>query len=426
MQTKPSRKVEGLWSRITGAFKLLFQGSQRPLAAAQFQRQDHVTVRGRNFDLEISEHPVRDCEKARELLELTEYCPEAAKATQVLVSSAFSSADGDDQGVTLSDTCNDGTPLDAIVYEIGMAAIARVLPLSSLMMATERILSYGDCFAEISIDERANQINGLMFLPTWEMFRVEMQGELQRFDQRRRLYEENPAVSFPPAKIIHWRYRRKNLYGRSLYNEGLEDWGRLKRATEALLFASESSIAADLHVMHEDADEAYLEAYKDEQQRMRVDGIITDYYMMPTGKVERLSSNPDLKALADSVSLWRSRLIMLSGVPPYLLGLPSLGAKEISGQPALEYARHVNSIRACLTEGIVQMLYTQFALLGIPEERWRGRLKLTYPKIAVNVFEGKDTALAESNAPGITDTEKDETGDRLPILNLNGNGRNHG
>jgi len=281
MQTKPSRKVENLWARITGAFKLLFQGSQRPLAAAQFQRQDHVTVRGRNFDLEISEHPVRDCEKARELLELTEYCPEAAKATQVLVSSAFSSADGDDQGVTLSDTCNDGTPLDAMVYEIGMAAIARVLPLSSLMMATERILSYGDCFAEISIDERANQINGLMFLPTWEMFRVEVQGELQRFDQRRRLYEENPAVSFPPAKIIHWRYRRKNLYGRSLYNEGLEDWGRLKRATEALLFASESSIAADLHIMPEDADEAYLEAYKDDQERKRTDGIITDYFMLP-------------------------------------------------------------------------------------------------------------------------------------------------
>jgi hypothetical protein len=406
MQTKPSKKVENLWSRITGAFKLLFTGSQRPLAAAQFQRTDYVTTRGRNFDLEISEYPIRDPEKARELIEICEWCPEASKSIQILISSAFSSADGDDQGFTLSDTCNDETPLDAMVYEIGMGAIGRVLTTSNLAMACERILSHGDCFAELSIDERASQVNGLMFLPTWEMFRVEVQGDLQRFDQRRRLWEENAEVSFPPAKIVHWRYRRKNIYGRSLFNESLEDWGRLKRSTEALLFASESSIAADLHVMPEGADEAYLEAYRDTQQRERTDGIVTDYYTMSSGDVRRLSSNPDLKALADSVLLWRSRIIMASGVPPYLLGLPALGAKEISGQPALEYARHVNWLRACLTEGIVQVLYTEFALKGIPEERWRGRIRIVYPLIAVNVFQGQGEAnLAESDSPGLTQTE---------------------
>jgi hypothetical protein len=419
MQTKPTRKIENLWSRITGAFKLLFQGSQRPLAAAQFQRTDYATVRGRNFDLEISEYPIRDPEKARELLEICEWCPEAAKSIQVLISSAFSSADGDDQGFTLSDTCNDRTPLDAIVYEVGMAAIARVLPVSALSMACERILSYGDCFAELSIDEKASQVNGLMFLPTWELFRVEVQGDLQRFDQRRRLWEETPEVSFAPAKIVHWRYRRKNLYGRSIFNESLEDWGRLKRSTEALLFASESSIAADLHIMPENVDEAYLEAYRDEQRRERTDGIITDYYMMPSGKVERLSSNPDLKALTDSVLLWRSRIIMASGVPPYLLGLPALGAKEISGQPALEYARHINWLRACLTEGVVQILETEMVLKGIPEERWRGRIKLTYPVIAVNIFQGQgDQNLAESTAPGITQTDD--------LVLIHTNGRNHG
>jgi hypothetical protein len=398
------RKRFNLWALITGIFKpLLFQGSQRPLG---FRRlADNATVRGRNFDLEISENPIRDYEKARELIEMCEWCPEVSKAIQEIISSALSSADGDDQGFTLK-----ADLIDEEVYKICMACLERVLPISTVAMILERMLSYGDAFSELCLDERGGQVEGLMLLPTWELFRVESQGEVLRFDQRRRLWEESPEIGFMPAKLIHWRYRRKNLYGRSLFNESISDWGNLRRATDSLTLAVEAiGINPNVHTMPEEADNEYLNSYRDGLEARQADGIVTDLYMMPGGTIAKLANNnPDVKALGDNVLFWRSRIIMSSGVPPYLMGLPALGAKEIAGQPALGYARHVNWARAALTEGIIQLLYTELALKGVDAVRWRGKVRVVYPRIAVNIFQGQgQDNLAEDQSSEL-DTEIEE------------------
>jgi hypothetical protein len=409
------RRRFNLWSLITGIFKpLLFQGSQRPLA---FRRvADNATVRGRNYDLEISENPIRDYEKARELIEMCEWCPEVGKAIQEIISSALSSADGDDQGFTLKRYIYDdqgniiGQAIDDEVYGISMACLERALPISTVAMILERLLSYGDSFAELCLDDRGGRVEGLMLLPTWEMFRVEVQGAVERFDQRRRLWEESPEITFNPAKMVHWRYRRKNLYGRSLFNESVQDWGNLRRATDSLTLAVEAvGINPNVHMMPEDSDQEYLTAYREGHEARQMEGVITDIYMMPGGKVEKLAQqNPDVKALADNVLFWRSRIIMSSGVPPYLMGLPALGAKEIAGQPALGYARHVNWVRASLTEGIMQLLYTELALKGIDPARWRGKLRVLYPRIAVNIFQGQGADNLAEDQSGELDTEIEE------------------
>jgi hypothetical protein len=236
------------------------------------------------------------------------------------------------------------------------------------------------------------------------MFRVEPYGILERFEQRRSWMGDDPIV-FNPAKIAHFRYRRKNLYGRSVFSASLEDWARLRETTEDLAKASrEIGVNPTWHKGNAEADITYMEALRENHQAQLQEGPISHYYLLSgeeIGKVGQL--NPDLKPLIDTVLMWRSRIVMASGVPPYLFaGLPTIGAKDISGQPALAYARRINAIRAQATEGIKQIIDTELFLKGIPQERWK--YTIGWPKISVSQFEENDPNVAETDNQ---DTEKE-------------------
>ncbi|MGL5060458.1 MAG: hypothetical protein ACRC62_10805, partial [Microcoleus sp.] len=336
------------------------------------------------------------------------------------VQDCLSSADGDDQGIIINEEIREGEEVDTEVFSIGMDLIDRLFHYGDLSIILERMLSWGDAFIELGIDINEMAITRLQPLPTFEMFRVENYGLLEKFEQRRSWSGEN-QIDFLPLKITHFRYHRKNLYGRGVFSSSLEDWARLREVTEDLALASrEIGVNPTLHKMPLDQNREYLEAYRENHQAQLAEGAIAHYYLMPGEEIGKVGQmNPDLKPLIDAVLMWRSRIVMASGVPPYLFaGLPTIGAKDISGQPALAYARRINAIRAQATEGIKQIIDIELALKGIAPDRWK--YTIGWPKISVSQFEKPEDNIAESdNADNEKDGESDnpaKTGKKLERL----------
>lgn len=408
---KVRRYLTTLWDTLLGKTAAPMQGY--PCSYSRRWGEENTTF-GRNYDLEIHETPIRDQDgKARELIELHEWCPEVNFAIETLVQDCLSSADGDDQGLIINEKIREGEEVDADVFSIGMGAIDRLFHYGELSIILERMLSWGDAFIELGIDVDQMAITKIMALPTWEMFRVEPNGILERFEQRRS-WSGDEAIAFIPAKIAHFRYRRKNIYGRGLFGASLEDWARLREATEDLALASrEIGVNPTWHKMPRDQDHDYLNAYRNNHQLQIAEGAIAHYYLMFGEEIGKVGdANPDLKPLIESVLMWRSRIVMASGVPPYLFaGLPTIGAKDISGQPALAYARRINAIRAQATEGIKQIIDTELYLKNIPKERWK--YTIGWPKISVSQFEEAEGNVAETDN---ADTEKDGSGKKLERL----------
>jgi len=341
---RPGRNgvLENVWRMVSGFSRSLFGGQQLPVNS----RRNGVitTARERNYDLEIREVPIRDAQMARELIELVQWCPEAATAIDILVGDVFSSEDGDDQGFTIAATLNDNvTPVDPQVRDVAIGIIDRLIGGNTLKVAVERFLSYGDSFCNVYVNTRTMRIDDLIFLPTWEIFKIQDEyGRLSHFEQRARLLDSEPR-EMHPITVVHWSYRPHYLYGRGLFLESTPDWAKLKEATEALAIAALTiGYNPNVHIMPDGASPEYQQAYRDDYEMRLADGIVTDFYMLNGGEVKKLGTNPDLKALAENVLQWRSRIVMRSRVPPWLLNMPTQGARDIAGQPALAYARFVN------------------------------------------------------------------------------------
>ena len=103
-------------------------------------------------------------------------------------------------------------------------------------------------------------------------------------------------------------------------------------------------------------------------------------------------------SLRDNVELWRSRIGMISRIPPWLLG-ERRGLRDLGAQPALSFSIAVGSVRICLAKGLKQIINTELALHGIPKNEWQ--YNLVFPKIYTNPFIEQD-----SNLEGIEDTDK--------------------
>lgn len=358
----------------------VLNGSQRPIGSWSSQGVDR-----RNRDLEICEFPVRDARRARELIEMVEWCPEITTALKIVCGAMGSSANGDDQGWKISKTLEDESPIDPEVYEITNRCVQNVIGGAALDRADELMLGYGDAFASIGITDRPPyRISRVLFLPTWEMFRVEDdQGNLLRFEQRRSLSDSNPIV-FHPAQIVHWRHRRQFLYGRSQWQESIQDWARLKEAISDLAEASRSvGFNPNVHVLPKGWDRETRQTYRQDIEDRKKDGAIFDLYMSEGGDVRKLANNdPDLAALNNNVLKWQTRIIMASQVPAWMFpGIPTTGAREISGAPEREFARNINSLRKEKSLGIKQLLDMELTLHGIPVERQR--YVIEYPQLIV-------------------------------------------
>lgn len=387
--------LKRIWNAISSVFQTETPGQIRPVSYYTVGT-DQSDI-GRNFDLEIREPIVRSPDIARPLVEMIEFCPEASAAIIEIRGSVLSSDDGDDMGFTIADEVATGVNVEPEIKKLLDRVVDEVLGGTNSELAIERMLEWGDAFAGIGVNTKLMQIDRMVYLPTWEMFRIEdNQSRLLGYEQRRFLTDHREL--FHPLTICHWRFRRKMLYGRSLFAESVKanDWEHLKQATEDLAAAARSiGINPNVHRLPDGCDDEYATAYRTQYEEAKRRGTVTDFYLMPTADVAKVGNlNPDLTALANTVLLWRQRIAMSSRVPNYLLGIHNAGAKDIAGQPALGYARFINSIRRNLTEGIRQICDLELALHGIPKERWLYAIK--YPRIGVNPY-GKATAATDDN-----------------------------
>lgn len=413
--TRISRILDNLWKQLKSVFRAdSVTGSQRPVSRG-FNQVSSFTW---DFDLEIPEYPVRDVPFSSgsicNLIEMVNYCPEVAAATDYFKSDILSSQDGDDIGCSIDPQMENGETLDPKVKEILDVALNRLFPVTNLEMIIDRIINYGDCFAERIFDnpKKPTAVQDIMILPTWEMFRVEKQGILLGFEQRRYI-SDSEAIFFNPVKITHWRRRRINLYGRSQYLESVGDWGKLREATANLANACNSvGVNPNVHKLPPGCTDKQRDEYKAKIEDKEKDGIITNFFLLDGGDISKLStSSPDLKALVDTVLMWRSRIVMKTQVPPYLL-MPvtaTSGTRELSGQPALVMSRVVNTTRACLTSGIKETLNLELVLNGISPKDYP--YKVVWPQLVVNIYQGQEVEVGEGSPE--TDTEPSENSKKL-------------
>ena len=361
----------------------------------------------RNYDLEIEEQPVRSPALAYQLWDIATNCSEAATCIDIINHDAWSSDDGDDIGFDIADTLNDNeTKIDPQVEQILRRLIDEVLVFSGLERVGELMLTTGDAFASIGVNTSKKQIEKLLILPTWDMFRIEdNQANLKGFEQRAGLME-HATIHLHPIAVAHWRYRRWTLYGRALFRESLFDWCKLKSLVDAIENAAISvGVNPNIHTMPCDYDDEDAEAYRRNYERAKAKGVVTDFFMLNGGAVTKVAStNPDISALVEAAEFYLRRIVRRSRVPPWMIGFPSIGAREISGGPERAYARLINHFRQDLSVGIRHILNLELALHGIPKERWQYRLK--WPVFYVAPYQEADIRLqSEANSQGVNDLD---------------------
>ena len=362
-------------------------------------------------DRDLDEVPFRDPRYARELMNFVDHNPEVDTAQEIFSDYALGSEIGDERGFAITE--NEFHPFPRTVA-IAQELQRRILYSVDFQMVVDRFMRYGDCFGNIAIDFDKMQITGFQLLPTWQTFRVEAgdivghntmvqdgklsSGELIRFEQWRRMNDADPII-LHPMNVVHWRYRQKNKYGRSHYRVAIEDGGRLDRAIEVLeAVSSEIGYNPTVHVMPSGSDSLYKQQYKAEfQERLKL-GPVTHIFLESGAGISRVGQLPaNETSLRDNVELWRSRIGMISRIPPWLLG-ERRGLRDLGAQPALSFSIAVGSVRICLAKGLKQIINTELALQGIPKNEWQYNIQ--FPKIYTNPFAEQDT-----NLEGIEDND---------------------
>jgi hypothetical protein len=402
-----NRIFEKIWRFLTVWSRTEIEGQQRPRSGWRNWTYNDTTQEGRDYDLEIPEIPVRNPNLATQLIELRYCCSEAATAYDAINGDAWTSHDGDDQGFDISDTLNDNkTKVDPKIQEILRRVIREVLIPSEPKIVGERLLAYGDSFASLGINSKAMRIERILYLPTWEMFRLETkQGELLGFEQRALLRDPDP-IQFHPISIVHWRYRRDNLYGRALFLECLKDWCRIEQILDDIAEASHAvGINPNIHILPCEYDEEQANEYKIMYEGAKNQKILTDLYMYGGGDIKKLSnSNPDITALLKAAEFFMARFVRRSRIPPWMLGFPGIGAREISGGPERAYARLINDFRQSLSTGFKQIFNLELALQGYPREQWQYRI--IWPRFYIDPFKQQlDPDHDESNSQEIEDLD---------------------
>jgi hypothetical protein len=326
----------------------------------------------------------------------------------------FANGDGDMSGYTIADTLIDETPIDPRVSEILKALIERAINGQALLEFADRAIFLGDAFASIVFDDKITRIEKLLAIPTFEVFRVEANdGTLLQFEQRATLYDSDPIV-FNPLTMVHFRYDKDHLYGRALTLPILDDWRRLARGKEDLSKASRTiGVNPDVHEMPPGVDDRYRDSYSRDIERKESAGIVVRHYIRHGAKISKLSQNdPNLDAIINSNDFWRQIIVTTLGIPAYLGGLPAIGARDVSGQPAMAYARYIGSLRSMLSAGIRQLCDLELALNGIDPRDPSNAYRLVFPKIFVDQIQQDSTSQLDQVETSRGPTVKDNASNK--------------
>ena len=402
-------------------------GSQRPLSVVGY----NALEQSRRYDLEIEENVVRQDSRGitREIIEAYQYCYEVKHTLNLAVNAVYGSTDGDDQGFTVAPDFDFGTAqkpdltlIDRWVYDCALDIIRRqswpgeyVIGGDKLKLALKQALGYGDSFLEIGLEKDGNgwTVGRTLFLPCFEMFRKEDDtGYLTGFEQRRYL-DDKEAVQFPQWKIVHLRRNQQHLYGESEWKASVATgiWANLKDATRNLAIAvKDLGINPNVHKFDLQTNMMTRKTYMQNHEANKLNGLITDLYLLPGAGIEKLSSqNPNLQTLIDVFVQWRHRM-MIPGWPLYLFpGTMTGSARELSAQPAFQHARLRNEYANMLTQVIRQVIDTEIKLKK-GEEFWRktGQFyRIVWPMWNMSALVGGQAGANddETSAAGINDLD---------------------
>ena len=347
------------------------------------------------------EYPTRSLDIAQPLIELVNCCPEVAAALESICAYTFSSGAGDELGFAV--VPDEKNPKPSVV-KLARAVLARI-DLFTYYQIVWRMLAWGNAFGLLDIDTKEKAIAGFYLLPSWQVHVIpDPMGRITLYEQRRA--DQMQAAQMPPSSVIHWSYNKRYLYGRSLFYECIPDWEKLKDIDVDLAEASRSaSIQPNLHIMQPGADEAYKKSYKDDHERRRKEGLITDIYLLQGADIKKPQGLPTtfpLQGLLTHFDKRRLRIAARSRVPPYLLGIESRSAKEIAMQPAISYMVFVGVVRQLFSVGLRQLINTELALKGVPEANWV--YKLQFPTINIDPYNQLEDQ-TDVNEAGVNDTD---------------------
>lgn len=354
----------------------------RPAAAPSLTgSQDPVLPGGRPhrrnqkfFDLpEPALRPIMlDRSLTMELLEMSQWSPEASGSMTILAQNIFQADTGDIGSWKIRTKNPDGTPMDNPPHP-NVVAIAESLRTryngKNPILGAQRLeraawcVALGDQFMELAISKEGigrndYGISDSIYLPAFSTFiEANQQGAVESYRQQSRIdAAESDRVwsGVDMARILHFKHRgHGQRYGDPRMFPQIEAWRKVKEVAADLEAASRSVLLPTLHIMSENRDENFRAAYRAEHQALQEMGIITDMYLPYGADVRKVSApTPSLKPLLDYYLVCRYQCLMV-GIPIFLipgLAIAEGTSKELGQHPAMNYARLLSHTRSILAE----------------------------------------------------------------------------
>lgn len=353
--------------------------NKRPSNQGSIYPLGYLTRQQRKLNLEIPYQPVRPVlnshETSRNLLEIAKWCYEVRHGISNVSRDCFQSLDGKIQSWRI-DTEYQGKSIHKDVIDIGNNLASRqygkdyVLGGNKLKKACADMLFYGDSFLELGISQDENKkyyISKSIYLPSLSTFvDVDEKGDIQSFIQRDSLYKNSNDIIISPVKVLQFSYEKEQIYGEPITLQSLDSWRKLKELSADIEQAARDTGNSILkHTMPEDSTEETRNKYAMNHENLLNQGIITNLFLMPGVTVERIAN--DSQSLEPLLKLWlQTRYQCIPpGIPLWFfpgLGLESAAGKDISNQPALNYARFIAYLRSVLGEQIKYAISLEIVL----------------------------------------------------------------
>lgn len=305
----------------------------------------------------------------RELCEIATWSPEAIGVVDFLSSDPFQQAGGQVGSWAVSATRDgkkDGPRTHPNVLAIGREMAAR-FDGKELVIGGDRFQSpyrnslfFGDGYAEMEFTRDGTGeycLSRLTDHPSLQIFGVlGNRGAYLLVDEPSVLMREN-AIEIPWWKMLHISNQgRVGRYGVPLFQAQVDSaWRPLKQVSDDALDVIRSCGTAPwIHTFGAEAGEDEREVYRLRIEEERDSRILTDLFMGNGGAVERAAGGEKaIASMLEALQEYRTRMIP-PGVPAYLFpGIKGGEAgKDLSGQPALSYARKIANARSLIGQQV--------------------------------------------------------------------------
>jgi len=360
-------------------FKFLFKSNRKVDLVGSIYPTGTLSNFNRKYNLEVPIRPIRPVNNSladsQSLIEMSYHAYEIRHGISNISRDCFQTLDGRIGTWKVSEEFNK-KKINKRIIEIGDSLANRVfrkdyvLGGNKFKRAVEDILFYGDSFLELSIvknDNKEWEINNSIYLPSLSTFVDEDEhGYINYYSQREYLYPSPNDRIIHPLKMLHFSYEKKQVYGQPIIYQSIAPWERFKAISEDLEQAARDvGYPLNIHTLPEGTTETDRQLYERRNEEMLSQGILTNLYLLPGTEVQRIAENSG--ALEPLIKVWlqyRYQLIP-PGIPHWFfpgMGLESASGKDISGQPAMNYARLIAFLRSILGEQIKWALSIEIIL----------------------------------------------------------------